>query len=195
MHTYVSFFRFASRPSMWVGLASRQSAEELNRREVELGSHIRMDCGFVFPLRFSSAVAFWTLSLWLCSAQLLKQQPAYTSRLALASSRLFNIVILPVAASLFGALGRAIHLYPMPPFPPSLIILMVSVDVMHHERRRPGGKACISRLISIRFRWEQVWPSGKAGKQKDLGSNPLRLSFLFKRCGLWTLFCDFVPHN
>ena len=25
---------------------------------------------------------------------------------------------------------------------------------------------------------------------RDLGSNPLRLSFLFKSCGLWTLFCD-----
>ena len=34
-----------------------------------------------------------------------------------------------------------------------------------------------------------------AGKQKDLGSNPLRLSFLFKSCGLWTLSSDFVPHN
>ena len=35
-----------------------------------------------------------------------------------------------------------------------------------------------------------------AGKQKDLGSNPLGLSFLFvKVCGLWTLSCDFVPHN
>ena len=34
-----------------------------------------------------------------------------------------------------------------------------------------------------------------AGKQRDLGSNPLRLSFLFKSCGLWTLSCEFVPHN
>ena len=32
----------------------------------------------------------------------------------------------------------------------------------------------------------------KAGKRKDLGSIPLRLSFLFKSCGLWTLSCDFV---
>ena len=31
-----------------------------------------------------------------------------------------------------------------------------------------------------------------AGKQRDLGSNPLRLSYLFKGCGLWTLSCDFV---
>ena len=31
-----------------------------------------------------------------------------------------------------------------------------------------------------------------AGNQRDLGSNPLRLSFLFKTCGL---SCDFVPHN
>ena len=35
-----------------------------------------------------------------------------------------------------------------------------------------------------------------AGKQRDFGSNLLRLSFLFKKsCGLWTLSCDFVPHN
>ena len=34
-----------------------------------------------------------------------------------------------------------------------------------------------------------------AGKRKDLDSNPLRLSFLFKSCGLWILSCDFVPHN
>ena len=26
-------------------------------------------------------------------------------------------------------------------------------------------------------------------------SNPPRPSFLFKSCGLWTLSCDFVPHN
>ena len=39
---------------------------------------------------------------------------------------------------------------------------------------------------------EPVWPGGKAGKQKDLGSNPLLLSFLFKRCGLLTLASDFV---
>jgi len=33
---------------------------------------------------------------------------------------------------------------------------------------------------------EPVWPSGKVGKRKDLGSIPLRLSFLFKKvvvCG------------
>ena len=35
----------------------------------------------------------------------------------------------------------------------------------------------------------------QAGKQRDLESNPLRLSFLFKSCGMWTLSCDFVPHN
>ena len=35
----------------------------------------------------------------------------------------------------------------------------------------------------------------KTGKQGVLSSNPLRLSFLFKNCGLWTLLCDFVSHN
>ena len=34
-----------------------------------------------------------------------------------------------------------------------------------------------------------------AGKQRDLSSNPLWLSFLWKSCGLWTLSCDFVLHN
>ena len=35
-----------------------------------------------------------------------------------------------------------------------------------------------------------------AGRQKDLGSIPLQLSFsLQKGCGLWTLSCDFVPHS
>ena len=44
---------------------------------------------------------------------------------------------------------------------------------------------------------EPVWPSGKAnaGKQRDFGSNLLQLSFLFKSYDLWTLSCDFVPHN
>ena len=37
---------------------------------------------------------------------------------------------------------------------------------------------------------EPVWPSGKAGKQRDPGSNPVRLSFLFNSCGLWTLLYD-----
>ena len=36
---------------------------------------------------------------------------------------------------------------------------------------------------------------GLAVRRSDLGSNLLRLSFLFKSCGLWTLSCDFVPHN
>ena len=35
----------------------------------------------------------------------------------------------------------------------------------------------------------------QAGKQRDLGSNLLQLSFHFEGCGLWTLSCDFVPHN
>ena len=42
---------------------------------------------------------------------------------------------------------------------------------------------------------EPVWPSGKAGKERNLGSNPLRLSFLFESCSLWALSCGFVPHN
>ena len=31
--------------------------------------------------------------------------------------------------------------------------------------------------------------------RRTFGSNPLRDTFLFKSCGLWTLSCDFIPHN
>ena len=40
---------------------------------------------------------------------------------------------------------------------------------------------------------QPVWPSGKAGKQRDLGSNPLRLSFLFKSGSMWTLVLWLCP--
>ena len=49
---------------------------------------------------------------------------------------------------------------------------------------KPGGPQSVHS--------EPAWPNGK---QKDLGSHPLRLSFLLKQCGLWTLSCGFVPHN
>ena len=61
-----------------------------------------------------------------------------------------------------------------------------------------------SSRCSHSSRAQRLVPSGKyglavrrykAGKQRDLGSNPLRFSFLFKTCGLRTLSCDFVPHN
>ena len=60
-----------------------------------------------------------------------------------------------------------------------------------------GDSSINGGLTAWWFGSEPVWPSGKAlgwysGKQRDLGSNPLRLSFLFKSCGLWTLSCDFV---
>ena len=42
---------------------------------------------------------------------------------------------------------------------------------------------------------EPVWPSDNPDKQTELGSNLLRLSFLFKSCGLWTPSCGFVPHS
>ena len=54
----------------------------------------------------------------------------------------------------------------------------------------------IERAVSAKVVFgEPVWPRGKAGKRNDLGSIPLRLSFLFKSCGLWTRSCDFVPHD
>ena len=44
---------------------------------------------------------------------------------------------------------------------------------------------------------EPVWPSGKALGWYAEGPRfeSVRLSFLFKSCGLWTLSRDFVPHN
>ena len=36
---------------------------------------------------------------------------------------------------------------------------------------------------------------GLAVRQRDHGSILIRLSILFKSCGLWTLSCDFVPHS
>ena len=42
---------------------------------------------------------------------------------------------------------------------------------------------------------EPVWPSDNPDKQTELGSNLLRLSLLFKSCGLWTPSCGFVPHS
>ena len=40
---------------------------------------------------------------------------------------------------------------------------------------------------------EPVWPSDKAlGWKAGPWFDPLRLSFLFKNCGLWTRSCDFA---
>ena len=50
-------------------------------------------------------------------------------------------------------------------------------------------------IYALRFSRFGLAVRRSAGKQKDLGSNLLRLSFHFKSCGLWTLSCDFVPHN
>ena len=56
-------------------------------------------------------------------------------------------------------------------------------------------KGTDTRVVSVESRSGPA-VRRSAGKQRDLGSNPLRLSFLFKSCGLWTLSCDgFVPHN
>ena len=56
-------------------------------------------------------------------------------------------------------------------------------------------KSLILYLTERGLRDQSVSRFGRSGKQRDLGSNPLRLSFRFKNCGLWTLSCDFVPDN
>ena len=50
----------------------------------------------------------------------------------------------------------------------------------------PGGRSVRASVES----WAEI-----KSVSSDLGSNPFRLSFLFKSCGRWTLSCDFVPHS
>ena len=63
----------------------------------------------------------------------------------------------------------------------------------HGKLRQPKLKRLKStKMIVSRF---GLAVRRLAGKKRDLGSNLLRLSFLFKRCGLWTLSSHFVPKN
>ena len=79
----------------------------------------------------------------------------------------------------------------------SLSVRQSHISSRYLESRTSPLKKLYNRLLTRRPTCEPVWPSGKAvgGKQRDLGSNLLRLSFLFKSCGLRTLSCDFVPHD
>ena len=61
------------------------------------------------------------------------------------------------------------------------------------KRMQAGAYMKYIRLHSQN--WVSRFGLAVAGKLRDLGSNPLRLSFLFKNCGLWTLSCDFVHHS
>ena len=64
--------------------------------------------------------------------------------------------------------------------------------------RRKGkfGKHKTKGHINRRMGVSQFGPVVRplAGKQKDLGSIPLWLSFLYKS-GIWTLSCDFALHS
>ena len=65
----------------------------------------------------------------------------------------------------------------------------------HAANHRPPDSLVVTR-DSLCYTEEEKSENEKMdGKRKNLGSIPLRLSFLFKSCGLWTLSCDFVPHN
>ena len=60
-----------------------------------------------------------------------------------------------------------------------------------------GTRIGIKRQTGATENRQPVWPGGKAllgryCKQKGLSSIPLRLSFLFKSCGLWTRSCVFL---
>ena len=54
----------------------------------------------------------------------------------------------------------------------------------------PGARLQKDSGVQEARETEPVWPSGKAGKQKDLSSMPLRLSFSFLSKSLW--FVDTV---
>ena len=58
------------------------------------------------------------------------------------------------------------------------LLSSVEVTISHGTLSSPEG--------------EPVWSSGKA-LGRDLSSNPLRVSFFFENCGLWTLFLWLCP--
>ena len=103
--------------------------------EVELGCHSGMDClaAELFPnSRFSDTV-FGTLFRTAVETAVREVHKSL-------NSYLLNIVVLAVVGGLFGLyrsefLG-ALLLGSRPPLWPSLISLVVSVDVKHQERRR-----------------------------------------------------------
>ena len=80
-----------------------------------------------------------------------------------------------------------------------------SRNLRHISMLLIDNKDCVLCIVnSIRFylSWQAMSRFGRAvrrsvGKQRGLGSNPLRLSFLFKGCDLCGTLpsCDFVPHN
>ena len=94
---------------------------------------------------------------------------------------------------------------PDPPTSPSLIslkpvlnwtnICFANLFGVFGEPEKKFGELS-SFLIGRTFtsRSEPVWPSGKALGWSAEGPrfSPLRLSFLLKIGGLWTLFCDFA---
>ena len=76
-----------------VELDSQESPGEIKRREVELGSHSRMDC-LAAEMFLNSCFSGHSLSDLICSAQLLKQQLAkYISCFALAGSHVLDTVV------------------------------------------------------------------------------------------------------
>ena len=83
---------------------------------------------------------------------------------------------------------RAAERQCLPGYAPNM--LLASEDINWLSKNRTNGyarpvpnKPTVS--VDVKQHFNQV----------TLGSIPLRLSFLFKSCGLWTRSCDFVPHN
>ena len=98
-----------------------------------LGCHSELD----YLLLQVSTVAFRTLSLCLCSTQLLKQQSAEcTSCFSLAESSLILLFWqwLTVSSVFTGrSASEELFISTRSPLSPSLISLRVSVDVKHHD--------------------------------------------------------------
>ena len=115
-----------------------------------------------------------------------------TSRCAMARGNRLNTSIVLAAVHGLSGLFRAVSAVE-----PSLSRPRPTpLPVLNKQPRFCGRKAIWSRS----WMGESVSRFGlavrrQAGKQRHFGSNPLRFSFLFKSCGLWTLSCDSVPHN
>ena len=56
-------------------------------------------------------------------------------------------------------------------------------------------KGTFDMIWVVCYKLTAIWAPTKNRELDDLGFIPFRFSFLFKKCDLRTLSCDFAPHN